>query len=263
MQSDRDHSIVTAPNMANVTIPDLLKLPQAEIRPDRLKFTFQHPWFDQYQLPEWEKRTVDLLGRKLNILEIGSFEGASTTWMMSNLMKHPESRITVIDTFEGGLEHQHETYDLASLEDRFRANVNKCESVDRLRVIKARSDDALLDLHREKATFDFIYIDGSHIAIDVLFDAVICWKMLNQGGTLVFDDVAWKGYMEDCYNPRIAITSFVQIAEQELEATETATQMWVRKVPNHIPATANSDPTVLYWDKRLALKLLQEAGYMK
>ncbi|KAL8726066.1 MAG: hypothetical protein Q9166_006945 [cf. Caloplaca sp. 2 TL-2023] len=225
-------------------------------RPDRKRFIFQHPWFDVEIRPEWEEFTIPLLGRKLRVLEVGAFEGASTTWILDNLMDHPESSLTTIDTFEGGMEHQNTSvYDIPSLEGRFRFNVGKCEHVDRLRVIKAKSDDALLDLRREGAQFDFIYIDASHVAIDVLHDAVVCWRMLTLNGVLVFDDVIWKGYMEDSYNPRIAIKSFLQCAKPELEAKETEFQMWVWKVPNHIDATPNLDPALRYSGDGLSLEI--------
>lgn len=226
---------------------------------DRSRFTFQRSWFDEDIRPEWEKLTLPLSGKELNILEIGSFEGASTTWILDNLMTHPKSRMTAIDTFRGGMEHhdpdQAQKYDVSLLETRFRLNISKCEHGNKLRVMKARSDDALLELRRECTQFDFIYIDASHVAIDVLHDAVVCWRMLNVHGTMVFDDVAWKGYMEDCYNPRIAIRSFLQCAAQEVESKETEAQMWVTKVPNRIPATPNPDPALYYWDKGLAVKL--------
>lgn len=121
--------------------------------------------------------------------------------------------------------------------------------------MKARSDDALLELRREGAQFDFIYINASHVAIDVLHHAVICWRMLNIHGTMVLDDVAWKGYMEDCYNPRIAIMSFLQCAAQGVVDHEIEAQMWVTTIPNCIPATPNPDTALYYWDKGLAIKL--------
>lgn len=210
------------------------------------EFNFKHSWFDDYVRPEWETFTQPLLGMKLSILEVGSFEGGSTTWMLDHLMTHAESRITAVDTFEGGMDPNN--FDISGLEKRFRSNVEKCENVDRLRVIKAKSDDALLELRREGARFNFIYIDASHVAIDVLHDAVLCWRMLDVHGTVVFDDLSWKGYMEDCYNPRIAIKSFVQCATQEIEARETESQMWLTKVPNCIPATPNPDPALYYWE---------------
>jgi predicted O-methyltransferase YrrM len=220
---------------------------------DRSRFTFQEGWFELIR-SEWEELTASLRGKKLHILEVGSFEGASATWILDNLMSHPESTMTVIDTFEGGMEHQDtpdhvHKYDITTLESRFRANVAKCEHVSKLRVIKARSDDALLALRQESAQFDFIYVDASHVAIDVLHDAVVCWRMLNVHGIMVFDDFRWKGYMEDCYNPRVAIIGFLRCAAPEVETKETESQMWVTKVPNHIPATPNPNPDLYYWEK--------------
>ena len=140
---------------------------------------------------------------------------------------------------------------MSSIENRFWSNVSKCEHVSRLRMMKAKSDDALLELRRQGARFNFIYIDASHIALDVLHDAVVCWRMLNLRGTLVFDDVSWKGYLEDCYNPRIAIESFVECAKQEIEIVDNGWQLWVRKVENHIPPTPNPDPDLVYNEKGL------------
>ena len=168
-------------------------------------------------------------------------------------MSHPDSTLTTVDTFEGGMEHQDaeqaKEYGLATLEQRFRSNVSRCIHSDRLTVMKSTSEDALLRLRAERAKFDFIYIDASHVAIDVLHDAVLSWRMLTLGGTLIFDDFAWKGYMEDCYNPRIAIQSFLRCAAPEIETMETEGQLWVTKVLRRFEATPNPDPALYYWKK--------------
>lgn len=231
--------------------------------PERSRFSFQQgcEWFDMIR-SDWEELTVSLRKEKLRILEVGVFEGASTTWILDNLMNHPESSLTVIDSFAGGMEHREEQqvptpdgdgdggrYKLESLESRFWSNVNKCRHVAKMRMIKAFSDDALMALRQERAEFDFIYIDASHVAVDVLHDAVLCWRMLQVQGTMVFDDYTWKGYNEECYNPRVAILSFLRCAAPELRARETQSQMWVTKVPNRITPTKNPDPDLMYWDK--------------
>lgn len=223
---------------------------------ERSRFSFQHgcEWFDMIR-SDWEELTVSLRGKKLRILEVGAFEGASTTWILDNLMSHPESSLTVIDSFAGGMEHREtptangDEYKLESLESRFWSNVSKCTHVAKMRMIKSLSDDALMALRQERSEFDFIYIDASHVAVDVLHDAVLCWRMLPVQGTMVFDDYTWKGYNEECYNPRVAILSFLRCAAPELRARETQSQMWVTKVPNRIAATKNPDPDLMYWDK--------------
>lgn len=226
---------------------------------DRSRFTFRHRWFDECIRADWDRLTSPLRGKKLQILEIGCFEGASTTWILDNLMSHPGSTLTSIDTFKGGMEHQESEnvskYDIASLEDRFRANVAKCEQAGKLKVMRARSDDALVKLRGRDARFDFIYIDASHVAIDVLHDAVMSWQMLNLHGKMVFDDFTWKGFMENCYNPRIAIQAFLHCAAPELKSEREESQIWVTKVPNWMPPTPNPDPDPYYWDEDAGLKL--------
>ena len=221
--------------------------------PSRQRFSFSHYWFDEVIRAEWQRLTKPLRGKRLRVLEIGSFEGASTTWILDNLMGHPESTLTSIDTFEGGMEHQEadnaKVYNIASLESRFQANVAKCDQVGKLRVMKARSDDALLELRGQRARFDFVYIDGSHVAIDVLHDAVMSWQMLDLHGTMIFDDFTWKGYVEDVYNPRVAIQSFLSCVAQEVETKRQESQMWVKRVPNHTPPTPNPDPALYYWEE--------------
>ena len=40
--------------------------------------------------------------------------------------------------------------------------------------------------------FDFIYIDGSHQAPDVLLDALLGFKLLRTNGVIAFDDYVWR-----------------------------------------------------------------------
>ena len=140
-------------------------------------------------------------------------------------------------------------YDLNTLEQRFYANIALTTQRSKLTLLKTTTDAALLGLRYKSAEFDLIYIDASHVAIDVLHDAVLSWRMLVQGGTLVFDDYGWKGYLEDCFNPRIAIKAFAQCVEWEGEswvAEGLSPQMWVRKVGRRMEGTANPDGKLLY-----------------
>jgi len=52
-----------------------------------------------------------------------------------------------------------------------------------------RSDAMLRDLPHDH--FDYISIDGSHEAADVLSDAVLSWPLLKTGGLICFDDYEW------------------------------------------------------------------------
>lgn len=236
-----------SPKNGLVSTPNTLPAPQ---QPDRSKYTFEQNcrWFHPH-IGAWETLALPLQTppKPFRILELGSFEGASTTWMLDNLANHPSSTMICIDTFDGSMEH--EASELQSLESRFYANVDKCTNRDKLRVIKAKTQDGLITLHSEGKGFDFIYVDASHVAIDVLADALLCWHMLQEGGTLVFDDWIWKRYNEYVYNPRIGIAAFLRCAEHVIEAQETEGQIWVSKVKVKAGPTWNSDPEFFYKDE--------------
>jgi len=92
-----------------------------------------------------------------------------------------------------------------------------------VQVLACRSDDALTRLiadgYRDK--FDFIYIDGSHQAPDVLADAVLSSVLIRKGGIIVFDDYFWRDRMSrnDCLRaPSVAIDAFKQIYFKTFEA---------------------------------------------
>lgn len=220
---------------------------------DRSRFNFQHRWFER-TLKHWEERTSPFRGKKLSVMEVGSFEGGSATWILDNLMDHPKSTFTAIDTFGGSMEFENDTYkefeayDIPSLEKRFRSNVAKCRHVDKLTVIKRSSLDALATLKHQGARFDFIYIDGSHVAFDVLHDAVLAWGMLEVGGTIVFDDYTLNRYNEESYNPAVAVDALIRCAAPQAQASQAGSQMWVKKVPQQFPPTLNPEREVIVED---------------
>ena len=118
--------------------------------------------------------------RYLKIIEIGVFQGRSTTFWLENL---PNASITCIDTFEGSTEHQG-MHELENLEDIFRANIEPYK--DRVEVLKGFSQDHLFTL--KPNTYDIIFIDASHTSYDFLTDAILSFHLLKKGGLLICDD---------------------------------------------------------------------------
>lgn len=142
------------------------------------------------------------------IVEIGSFEGRSACWILENLMHSPESRLYCIDTFEGSMEHS--PGQLQNLHARFTGNIALTGKQGQVQVCAGRSDDMLLKLIAQGLQADFIYVDGSHQAADVLTDAVLSWKLLKPGGLLIFDDYLWPINQDrPLMNPKMAIDAFV------------------------------------------------------
>jgi len=94
--------------------------------------------------------------------------------------------------------------------------------------IKKTSLDAFRQLGR--TTYDVIYVDGSHRAEDVLFDAVAYFSLLKKGGLMVFDDYEWQEIgMHGLDTPRPAIDSFLAIYANSIEVIHKGIQVIVTK----------------------------------
>jgi predicted O-methyltransferase YrrM len=172
---------------------------------------FSNDWFLGNQ-GQFERHLAHLAGRPCRLLEIGCYEGQATTWLLKHVATHHKSTVTCIDLGE---------------QDTFWANVattGKASSVD-LRIGASR---ALLPALEPE--FDFIYIDGSHTAIDVLQDAVLSWELAKAGAIIAFDDYLWKGSQELGRSvPRAAIDAFLKIYANNLTVLAKNYQVWVRK----------------------------------
>jgi predicted O-methyltransferase YrrM len=177
----------------------------------------------------WEQLIPHLPARK-NFLEIGSFEGRSAVWTIENMMEDG-GEIVCIDTWEGGAEHTPE--DMAGTEERFHQNITLVRKKFPNRAVvsfKSTSVEALAASIAHKKQFDFIYIDGSHLAKDVLTDACMAWPLLKKNGFMVFDDYMWKppGF-KLLDRPKLAVDSFVNMFEDDLAIAHIGYQLIVRK----------------------------------
>jgi len=157
------------------------------------------------------------------ILEIGSFEGRSTIHLVEKIRKQSNAPIEIvcIDTWQGGAEHAGIDFD--SVEGRYDRNMKKLvDSTYDLSIWKKKrlSSVALAELLIENgAKFDFIYIDGSHLAADVFLDAALAFQLLRVGGVLIFDDYAYgdEDSKKDAFNhPHIAIDAFIEVYGNKL-----------------------------------------------
>ena len=192
-------------------------------------YQYTKDWFS-WSPGIWEQLIPHLPGRK-NFLEIVSFEGRSAVWTIENMVEDG-GEIYCIDTWEGGAEHTPE--DMEGTELRFHNNiltVREAFPERKVSKLKGLSTQWIPSLICEKLKFDFIYIDGSHLAKDVLTDACMAWPLLKPKGFMVFDDYAWKpqGFTL-LQRPKVALDAFVNMFEDELTIAHSGYQLIVRKV---------------------------------
>lgn len=137
---------------------------------------YTQDWFS-YHEDHWLRHFGHLAGRPgLQAVEIGSYEGRSASWLVRNLLTGDGSRLVCVDPF-GEYEGQERNFD---------HNIGVAGGRDKVLKLRGRSYQVLPCLSEE--AFDFIYVDGSHLILDVLQDAAMCWRLLKPGGVMVFDD---------------------------------------------------------------------------
>ena len=182
------------------------------------QYTFTTDWVTANQAI-WSEKLAALKGRpNLRALEVGSFEGRSAIWFLENILTDPSSSIVCIDVFDG-------TY-----ERLFDSNLGAFKS--QFTKIKAFSQDGLRTLPPK--SFDFIYIDGSHVAKDVFIDTALSWDLLKPEGFIIFDDYNWKGRANHGYGigrvPKLALDAFLTVFAPYLAVQHKDYQLIVKKL---------------------------------
>ncbi len=200
---------------------------------------FPKPW-DRYRgTKAWGWYLDDLENWRLLLtnaspvkaLEIGGFEGISANLMLDLLFIHPESEVHTIDPFMPDPT-------TPEVNDRTKQCFEENQRIgghgDRLRIYEGLSAEVLAWMAAEEGfweSFDFIYIDGSHLAKDVFIDAALSWSLLKPGGILAFDDYGWG---EDIENPVLkpctAIQAFAAVFCDRIQLLHTGWRRFYRKL---------------------------------
>lgn len=181
-----------------------------------MKYTFTSDWFSN-NIPLWQKELTKYNSKPTKFLEVGTYEGRSAVWALDNILTHPKSRITCVDTFEtpGTLQ-------------TFKQNISIHK--DKVTILKGKSQDMLKTpgILAEKGQFDIIYIDSDHHSKHVLEDAILCFPLLKLGGLMIFDDYTNNKY-HDMSCPKPGIDAFLDAFAGDLRVLHTRWQVIVQK----------------------------------
>ncbi len=134
-------------------------------------YKFSTSWFLD-RIPTWTKLLKDFKGKPdINYLEVGTLEGRSALWVLENVLTHPTSKITLIDTFT---ENNYGT--LVS-------NIELSGQADRIKILAGYSTDKLKELPSN--SIDLAYIDGSGKGTVMLSDLTSTWHLLKANGIVM------------------------------------------------------------------------------
>ena len=147
--------------------------------------------------------------KKFNYLEIGCFEGMSTLYILNY---YKNSNVYCVDVWKNTKENKNFLqYNFEKIEKNFDDNLinfnfnkNKKDSI-----------TAIREYYQSNIKFDYIYIDGSHIGTDILIDAIESYKILNNNGILIFDDID-VSVKNKILNPINAVKIFCKLFKNSL-----------------------------------------------
>lgn len=198
------------------------------------KYNFSMDFWNDYHYENFNRiaNRFKAYQHRIDILEIGTFEGRTAFWLLDNI---PNCCLTVIDTDVG-----------PKFKDNFSAWAKDNET-ERFNWRRDYSYPCLLDEFAKGKKYDLIYIDGDHNASGVLEDAVLSWRILKPYGILLFDDymmeirdpwfyIMHKEFQTEkrsgltFHHPREAIDSFLNIYKGQYQPFIDNYQVGVTKL---------------------------------
>lgn len=180
-----------------------------------MKFTAD--WFTS-RSPSWEKILIPAFsGKRVTALELGSYEGRSAIWMLQNVLKHPESRLTCVDLWPA----------TGGFEATFDANMLEADTGKKVTKLRGTVYDML---RRISGKFDLVYIDADHTAKGALTYAAMTWPMMNVGGLLIWDDYTWQSPDAKCFPPKMGIDAWLSLWHGEYEVVYKQYQVIIKKL---------------------------------
>jgi predicted O-methyltransferase YrrM len=192
---------------------------------------FTNGWFEDEAKANWD-RLLPLIQPK-KILEIGSFEGKSAVYMIQTLGNLYPFELHCVDSWDGVERYKR---DMQVIRSRFFANTREAGEnaphMVSLFLHEEKSASALPKMFAaHEASFDFIYVDGSHYGGDVIADAVNSFGLARTGGVIGFDDYRWRDMQDPLYGPGPAIDTFLAAYSSKLKRLPSSSgQVYVEKI---------------------------------
>jgi hypothetical protein len=195
-------------DITTYTYPDHMKRPEG---------FFGSNFFEKW-ICEWKTHLGHLSGKPDTVgIEIGVLNG--------------DCAVFCAEKISNGLNSVHYAIDINNNEFL----QNNIAPYSNVKFIQGSSYEILRNLNHNGQTkefADYVYVDGSHLAINVMQDAVLSWYLLKDNGILIFDDYLWGCHTTiENQKPKMAIDSFLNAYQGHTQVLHAGWQVFVKKLP--------------------------------
>jgi predicted O-methyltransferase YrrM len=191
-------------------------------------YEFTHDWFSNSEVAKLIKNYVKQ--ENVNqILEIGSFEGRSSTFFGDNFLSANDSFMICVDPFfksgtKEGITTQYVDDDVKA---RFLKNTVNSENSKQIIHLNNTSDHFF---KLNEIMFSFIYVDGCHAPEFIRRDLDNSFKFLKIGGIMWMDDYEYPE--RDCHScrPKVIMDEFLKKYANRLKVIHKGYQLAIIKI---------------------------------
>jgi hypothetical protein len=174
--------------------------------------------FFERWIPNWKSKLSHLINKpNVTGIEIGALYGDCAIFCAENIVNGTDSIHYCIDI------------------DDNEYLLNNISPYKNIKLLKGYSEEVLRNYFTQPKVADYIYIDGSHLAMDVLQDSVLSWYLLKDNGILIWDDYEWGIHTTDeKQKPKLGIDCFLNGYKGYYNVIQLQWQVFIEKLPSKI-----------------------------
>ena len=183
-------------------------------------YIYTQQWFNKSEVKRNLFKHIDF--NEQRILEIGCYEGLSSVFFADHCIDHPRSTLTCVDPFLRA-DNDHAPLLQNNEEERFDVNMTLCKHREKIGIHKITSDEFF---EKNRLTYTFIYIDGSHEVEFIQRDMENSFRVLEKNGVMWMDDYLGG----DGIQIRRTMDAFVEKYKDKLMVIHREYQLAIRKL---------------------------------
>ena len=170
-----------------------------------------------HRLASWLELLKPLIGKPLDAIEVGYYQGMSSCWMLDALLTHPESRLTCIDS---------------QFAPQFKENIVKTGAESKVSFRQGKSYEQMAEL--DVNSFDLINLQDRCKLIDhAEKNARVVWQLARSGALIIFSSYGWRNPQDSEQDPQVGIDRFLASVKgqwQPVHLSPATFQLIVRKL---------------------------------